>query len=103
RARRLRAPRKRLRLPAVPSTLARAARGFAALDRAALISARTHFHTPQAESFIGFYSRLGAHGACWLVLGGAGAILDRPNRARWLRGARVVSAAYALNYVVKVT
>jgi undecaprenyl-diphosphatase len=88
------------RLPAVASTLARAARGFAALDRAALISARTHFHTPQAESCVRFYSRLGEHGACWLVLGGAGALLDRPNRARWLRGARELAGLPPLTKTV---
>jgi undecaprenyl-diphosphatase len=89
-------------LPAVSSALARAARGVAALDRAALISARVHLHTARAETWIGFYSRLGEHGACWLLLGGAGGLLDRPNRASWLRGARIVAAAYALNYAVKV-
>lgn len=51
-----------------------------------------------------FYSRLGEHGACWLALGGAGAVLDRDRgrRARWLRGVRVVVAAYGLNYAVKL-
>ena len=50
------------------------------------------------------YSRSGEHGACWLALAGAGALLDgRPGaRAGWLRGARIVLGAYGLNFAVKV-
>lgn len=50
------------------------------------------------------YSRFGEHGACWLVLGSAGAILDaQPDRRRrWLRGVRIVAASYGLNFVVKL-
>ena len=50
------------------------------------------------------YSRSGEHGACWLALAGAGALLDgRPGaRGRWLRGARIVLGAYGLNFAVKV-
>lgn len=66
--------------------------------------ARTRLHAPRTERWIAAYSRLDEHGACWLVLGAAGAVLDhRPqHRARWLRGARIVLAAYGLNYLVKV-
>jgi membrane-associated phospholipid phosphatase len=61
-------------------------------------------HDHAAERVIGAYSRTGEHGASWLVLGAAGALLDRgPIRRRaWLRGVRIVSAAYVLNYVVKL-
>ncbi len=50
-------------------------------------------------------SRLGEHGACWLALGGAGAVLDRDprRRRRWRRGIRVVAAAYGLNQAIKFT
>ena len=50
------------------------------------------------------YSRSGEHGACWLALAGAGALLDgRPGaRSGWLRGARIVLGAYGLNFAVKV-
>lgn len=73
-------------------------------DRAALMWARTHFHAPRVERCVGFYSGLGEHAACWLLLGGAGALFDRDpdRRARWLRGARIVGAAYGLNYGVKL-
>jgi undecaprenyl-diphosphatase len=74
-------------------------------DRKALIGARTHIHGRRAERWIGTYSRLGEHGACWVLLGAAGALVDRrqERRAGWLRGVRVVGAAYGLNYMVKVT
>ena len=77
---------------------------LASLDRAALQCARTRLHTPRAERWVAAYSRLGEHGSCWLVLGTAGALLDRAptRRARWLRGVRIVAAAYGLNYLVKL-
>jgi membrane-associated phospholipid phosphatase len=77
---------------------------LASLDRTALLWARTRLHAPRAERLVGLYSRLGEHGACWLLLGGAGAALehDPDRRARWLRGMRVVVAAYGLNYAVKL-
>jgi membrane-associated phospholipid phosphatase len=71
-----------------------------------LIVARTRAHSVPAERAIGVYSRLGEHAACWLALGAAGALADRhhaPRRARWLRGTRIVAAAYGLNYAIKVT
>jgi undecaprenyl-diphosphatase len=51
------------------------------------------------------YSRLGEHGACWIVLGLCGAALTgRPGaRRRWLRGTQVVLGAYALNQLIKFT
>lgn len=73
------------------------------MDCAALVAARTHLHGPRSERWIGSYSRLGEHGACWLLLGGAGALVDPPNRPSWLRGVRAVAAAYALNFLVKAT
>jgi membrane-associated phospholipid phosphatase len=74
------------------------------LDRALLIAARTRLHTPAVERTMAAYSRSGEHGACWLALAGAGALLDgRPGaRGRWLRGARIVLGAYGLNFAVKV-
>jgi membrane-associated phospholipid phosphatase len=74
------------------------------LDQSLLIAARTRMHTPALERVVAAYSRTGEHGACWLALAGAGAAVDRrPGaRARWLRGARVVLAAYGINFAVKL-
>jgi hypothetical protein len=47
------------------------------------------------------FSRLGEHAAIWLALGAAGAALDRRRRPGWLRGARAVLVAYALNTLLK--
>jgi undecaprenyl-diphosphatase len=47
------------------------------------------------------FSHLGQHGACWLALGVAGAVVDGPRRTQWLRGALVVLLVYLLNTAVK--
>lgn len=80
-------------------------RAAVALDRTALLIARTRLHADGAERGIAAFSRLGEHGACWLALGAGGAVLDRGpgHRAWWLRGVRVVAAAYGLNFAVKVS
>jgi membrane-associated phospholipid phosphatase len=63
---------------------------------------------------VGAYSRLGEHGACWIALGLAGALLAGPpdpdtvrgrtrgGRRAWLRGVRIVVGAYVINYLVKL-
>ena len=72
------------------------------LDEAGYRLARTAGHTPAAERAVRSFSLLGEHAAVWLGLGLAGAALDRPRRARWLRGAGVVGAAYVLNTAIKL-
>jgi membrane-associated phospholipid phosphatase len=72
------------------------------LDREALILARTRLHTEDAERAVAAYSRLGEHGACWVLLGLCGAGLDPRRRRRWLRGTAAVVAGYALNYLAKL-
>jgi hypothetical protein len=76
----------------------------AQIDRAILIAARTRLHNRRIERATAAYSRTGNHGALWLALAGAGALIDRrPGaRDRWLRGARIVVAADGLNYLVKL-
>jgi membrane-associated phospholipid phosphatase len=75
------------------------------LDRRLLLLARTRGHRRWAERAIGAYSRTGEHAAVWLGLGVAGWRLDRDpaRRAAWRRGVRLIAAAYALNYAVKIT
>jgi decaprenylphosphoryl-5-phosphoribose phosphatase len=58
---------------------------------------------PPASDAVARFSRLGEHAALWLALGAAGALLDRPRRARWRRGALVVGATYALNTAINAT
>ena len=53
-------------------------------------AARRPRSSPRAPS-----SALGEHAACWLALGAAGAALDAPRRARWLRALAGVGGAYA--------
>ena len=75
------------------------------LDETLLLLARTRAHPRWAERAIAAYSRTGEHAACWLGWGLAGARLTSDSAARedWLRGVRIVAAAYALNYAVKIT
>jgi len=74
-------------------------------DLRALTFLRTRGHCARSERALNAYSRFGEHGACWLVLGGAGALLagDPDTRSRWLRGVRVVAASYVLNQTLKLT
>jgi membrane-associated phospholipid phosphatase len=77
---------------------------LARLDTDLLILARSRGHAPGVDHAVAAYSRLGEHAACWLALGGAGAVRDRGTEraSRWLRGVRIVAAAYGLNYAIKV-
>jgi len=62
---------------------------------------RRHWHVPAIERPVRRFSRLGEHAGIWLALGAAGAAVDRRRRARWLRAARTVLLAYALNTLLK--
>ncbi|HEY7622933.1 MAG TPA: phosphatase PAP2 family protein [Solirubrobacteraceae bacterium] len=58
---------------------------------------------PPVSEAVARFSRLGEHAALWLVVGAAGALLDRPQRrARWRRGVAVVGATYAVNTAIKL-
>jgi membrane-associated phospholipid phosphatase len=74
------------------------------LDLSLLVLARTraHAHARPAERLISAGSRTGEHAACWLALGAGGALAQSgERRQRWLRGVRIVAAAYALNTAIK--
>jgi membrane-associated phospholipid phosphatase len=71
------------------------------LDERLLRLARTRLHSPGAERVVSGFSRLGQHGAVWLVIGTAGWALDPPRRARWWRGTTAVSGTYVLNTAIK--
>jgi decaprenylphosphoryl-5-phosphoribose phosphatase len=72
------------------------------VDERLLRLARTRGHTPARERALAGFSRLGEHGAIWLAIGGAGALLDRPRAACWRRAVVVVAGSYALNTALKV-
>jgi undecaprenyl-diphosphatase len=48
------------------------------------------------------FSKLGDHGAVWLLIGLAGAAADPARRDVWLHAVRRVVVSYAVNQVVKV-
>jgi membrane-associated phospholipid phosphatase len=62
---------------------------------------RTRLHAPWADRPIARYSLLGEHGAAWLAIGAAGALLDAPRRDRWLRGVGIVGGTYLVNTAIK--
>lgn len=77
------------------------ARAIAKVDVRLYRLLRENGHDPAVEMPIRRFSRLGEHALIWLTLGLAGAALDSPHRADWLRAARSVLFAYALNTLLK--
>lgn len=77
---------------------------LAETDRKLLLLMRTRGHARWAERAIGAYSRTGEHAIAWLGLGllGAAGSPGAERRHVWLRGVRIVAAAYGLNYLVKI-
>ena len=63
---------------------------------------RTRGHDPRLERVIHDYSRAGEHGACWIALGLAGALLHPHNRSPWLNASKIVAGAYVANQVLKL-
>lgn len=79
----------------------RPARALARVDLAAYRLIRGAARPPRTVAAVRSFSNLGEHAACWLALGAAGAAVDAPRRAAWLRGLRAVGLAYVLNVVLK--
>ena len=77
------------------------ARAIAKIDLRLYRLLRENGHDPAIELPIRRFSSLGEHAAIWLALGLAGALLDRPQRAHWLRATRSVLISYALNTLLK--
>ena len=77
---------------------------LAGLDRELLLLARTRGHPPWAERVVAAYSRTGEHAAFWFGLGLLGAVGSKKpvQRSAWLRGMRIVAAAYAANQTLKL-
>jgi membrane-associated phospholipid phosphatase len=58
--------------------------------------------TPEHVRDVRRFSRLGEHGALWLALGAAGAMVDGANRPRWARATAAVAVAYACSTSIKL-
>jgi membrane-associated phospholipid phosphatase len=75
---------------------------FNAADLALYKRVRSLAHTPQTVRWVRRYSRLGEHGAVWLVVGVGGAAVDGERRRRWLRATACVGTAYLISTSIKV-
>jgi membrane-associated phospholipid phosphatase len=75
---------------------------FNAVDLALYKRVRSLAHTPTTVRWVRRYSRLGEHGAVWLVVGVAGAGVDRERRRSWMRATACVGAAYLISTSIKV-
>ena len=73
-----------------------------ALDLELYVRVRSLAHRPQHVLWIRRYSHLGEHGAVWLALGVAGAVVDGARRERWMRGTACVGAAYLISTSIKM-
>ena len=73
-----------------------------AVDLALYRRTRALARTPDAVRWVRRYSRLGEHGAVWLVLGLGGATVDVARRRRWTRATVVVGAAYMTSTSIKL-
>jgi membrane-associated phospholipid phosphatase len=75
---------------------------FNAIDLALYRRVRSLAHTPEIVAWVRRYSRLGEHGAVWLLGGALAALLDRARRRRWLRATATVGAAYMTSTSIKL-
>ena len=73
-----------------------------ALDLAVYRRVRRLGHTPETVRWVRRYSRLGEHGAIWIVIGAAGAAADPGNRGRWVRATGCVGGAYLISTSIKL-
>ena len=74
------------------------------LDARLLLIARTRAHSRRSERAVAAFSRLGEHGAVWLAIGTAGALLagEQERERGFRRARRTVLATYALNTAIKL-
>jgi membrane-associated phospholipid phosphatase len=75
---------------------------FNKVDLALYKRVRSLAHTPETVRWVRRYSRLGEHGAVWLVVGAVGVGTDGERRARWMRATAAVGGAYVLSTSIKV-
>ena len=71
-------------------------------DAAALRFLRTRCHAARVERGIRLFSRTGEHGAIWIALSAAGAVISPEQRPRFKRAGATVVASYLANQTIKV-
>jgi membrane-associated phospholipid phosphatase len=74
-----------------------------AIDTAVLRALRAGGHSSATQRAVARFSSLGEHGAVWFAISGLGAALSPERRALFLRAARTIAIAYALNQAIKFT
>jgi membrane-associated phospholipid phosphatase len=75
---------------------------FNSLDLAIYRRVRSLAHAPDRVRWVRRYSRLGEHGAVWLVIGLLGSVADAQRRGRWVRATACVGVAYVLSSSIKL-
>ncbi|MER8045019.1 phosphatase PAP2 family protein [Streptomyces sp. NPDC094032] len=70
-------------------------------DHRVLAVAHAQGRRPAVAAAARALSFAGEHGALWIAAGLAGAALDRPHRAGWLRGTALIGAAHLASMGVK--
>jgi membrane-associated phospholipid phosphatase len=75
---------------------------FNKADLALYKRVRSLAHTPHTVRWVRRYSRLGEHGAVWLVVGAVGVGTDGDRRAHWMRATAAVGGAYVLSTSIKL-
>ena len=63
---------------------------------------RTRGHARPVERAVAVFSKLGEHGALWVVISAAGAALDRRRRGEFLEAGKTVAVSFAANQAVKL-
>jgi membrane-associated phospholipid phosphatase len=71
-------------------------------DRRLLILLRTRLRSRRLERAMAGYASAGEYGRIWIAIALAGALADRPRRARWLWAALGVPLTLGMNFCVKL-
>ncbi|MFF8098679.1 phosphatase PAP2 family protein [Streptomyces sp. NPDC016640] len=76
-------------------------RGLHGMDHRIVSVLRARAADPRVAGAARALSWAGEHGALWLASGLAGAVVDRPRRAAWLRGTALTAGAHVVGMGVK--
>ncbi|MEV7014475.1 phosphatase PAP2 family protein [Streptomyces sp. NPDC093991] len=76
-------------------------RGLHGVDHRIVSALRACGADPRVAGAARALSWAGEHGAVWVATGLAGAVVDRPRRTAWLRGAALTAGAHATSSLVK--